>query len=392
MTPTLLADAQKHRDRIVAIRRKLHAEPELAFQETKTAALVAAELAELKSAGWTVRTGIGKTGILADLPGPKGAPVFAFRADMDALPVTEAPGEPFVSTRPGAAHVCGHDGHTAMLVGTARLMAEHRAELPVGIRLIFQPAEEKPPGGAPLMIQEGALDGVAEVYGIHVAPEVPAGMVATREGPLMAQADRFDMTITGRGGHGATPHLVLDPVPVAAEIVLALQTLRARRVAPTDPVVITVGRIAGGETFNQVPDSVVLTGTVRTLAKETSRVLPELIQKAARGIAEAHGCRFDCVYQKGYPPLVNHASGVARVKAAVAEVAGAERFMTCEPTMYGEDFAHYLEERPGAFLFLGMRHGDAPIEACHSPRFRMDESVLPLGPALCLAIALGAGK
>mgnify|MGYP001594546583 CR=1 FL=1 len=242
------------------------------------------------------------------------------------------------------------------------------------------------------MIREGALDGVDEVYGIHVAPETPAGFVSAREGPLMAQADRFDIVVTGRGGHGATPHLVLDPVPVAAEIVLALQTLRARRVAPTDPVVVTVGRISGGETFNQVPDSVTLIGTVRTLAKATSQDFPELLQKVARGIAEAHGCRFSCDYQKGYPPLVNHASGVVRVKAAVEATLGAGRFLTCEPTMYGEDFAHYMEERPGAFFFLGMRKGEETIEACHSPRFRLNEEVLPLGPALFLSLTLGFGK
>ncbi len=390
MTSSLLDAARKHHPRITELRRRIHAEPELAFEEHQTAALVAEELKAI--GGWAIRTGIAKTGILADLPGPKGSKILAFRADMDALPVTEAPGESFVSTRPGAAHVCGHDAHTAMLLGTARLLAERKAELPVGIRLIFQPAEEKPPGGAPLMIREGALDGVAEVYGAHVAPETPVGMVATREGPLMAQADRFDMTITGRGGHGATPHLVLDPVPVAAEIVLALQTLRARRVAPTDPVVITVGKISGGETFNQVPDAVTLIGTVRTLTKETSRALPELIQKTARGIAEAHGCRFSCDYQKGYPPLVNHASAVGRVKAAVEGVLGAGKFLACEPTMYGEDFSHYLEEKPGAFFFLGMRKGDEEIQACHSPRFRLDEAVLPTGPALFLALALGFPK
>ncbi len=390
MSTTVVDSARKHHERIVEIRRRIHAEPELAFEEVKTAALVAEEL---KAVGhWTVRTGIGKTGVLADLEGPKGSPRVAFRADMDALPVTEDPGESFVSKRPGAAHVCGHDAHTAMLLGAARLLAERRADLPVSIRLIFQPSEEKPPGGAPLMIREGALDGVDEVYGIHVAPEVPAGFVATREGPLMAQSDRFDMVITGRGGHGATPHLVLDPVPVAAEIVLALQTLRARRVAPTDPVVVTVGKISGGETFNQVPDSVTLIGTVRTLTKATSQDFPGLLQKVARGIAEAHGCRFSCAYQQGYPPLVNHASAVARAKAAVSAALGTDRFLTCEPTMYGEDFAHYLEEKPGAFLFLGMRKGEEEIQGCHSPRFRLNEEVLPLGPALVLALALGFGK
>ena len=374
---------------MVSLRRRIHADPELAFEEVRTSALVAAEL---KEAGWAVRAGVAKTGILADLPGPKGAPVVAFRADMDALPVTEEGGEPFSSTRKGAAHVCGHDAHTAMLVGTARFLAERKAELPVGVRLIFQPAEETPPGGAPEMIRQGALEGVSEVYGIHVAPEVPAGFVSTREGPLMAQADRFVMTVTGRGGHAATPHMVLDPIPVACEIVLALQTLRSRRVAPTDPVVVTVGKIAGGETFNQVPDSVTLTGTVRTLNPETSRAFPELLQKTARGIAEAHGCRFECEYFKGYPPLVNHASGVARVRAAAEAVLGAGKCLTNEPTMYGEDFAHYMEECPGAFLFLGMRKGDEEIRACHSPRFRLNEEVLPSGPAIFLAIALGFRK
>lgn len=382
----LLDAARRHAPRIAELRRRIHREPELAFEEARTATLAAEEL---RSLGWQVRAGVAKTGVLADMPGPKGAPVVAFRADMDALPVTEEPGEPFCSATPGAAHVCGHDAHTAMLLGTARLLMERRADLPVGVRLVFQPSEEKPPGGALGMIREGALEGVAEIYGLHVAPEVPAGCVASREGPLMAQSDRFVITVTGKGGHAATPHLVLDPVPVAAEIVLAMQTLRSRRVAPADPVVVTVGRIAGGETFNQVPDSVTLTGTVRTLSPGTSRAFPELLCRTARGIAEAHGCRLDSEYVAGYPPLVNHAGGVMRAKAAAESALGPGKYLTSEPTMYGEDFAYYLRERPGAFLFLGMRKGDEEIRPCHSPRFRLDEDVLPMGPAVCLAIALG---
>lgn len=390
MPSDLLDAARRHHDWMISIRRRIHAEPELAFEETKTSTLVSAELNAI--GGWSVRTGVGRTGVLADLPGPKGAPVFAFRADMDALPVTEEAGEPFASKRPGAAHVCGHDSHTAMLLGTAKLLAERRKDLPVGVRLLFQPAEEKPPGGAPEMIRDGALEGVAEVYGLHVSPEVPAGCVATREGPLMAQSDRFEMRVVGRGGHAATPHLVLDPVPIAAEIVLAMQTLRSRRVAPTDPVVVTVGKIAGGETFNQVPDAVTLVGTVRTLNLETSKAFPKLLVETARKIAEAHGARLECDYQVGYPPLVNHEAGAAKVRAAVEDLLGKARFHRCEPTMYGEDFAHYLHERPGAFFFLGMRAEGTPeteVRACHSPRFRLNEDVLPLGPALFTALALG---
>ncbi len=386
MPPTLLDAARRHHPRMIEIRRRIHADPELAFQEQRTSALILEELKTVE--GWAVRAVAG-TGVLADLPGPPGAPLLAFRADMDALPVTEDSGEPFASKTPGAAHVCGHDSHVAMLLGTARLLAERRKDLAHGVRLLFQPAEEMPPGGAPEMIKAGALEGVAEVYGAHVSPEVPAGCVATREGPLMAQSDRFEMRVIGRGGHAATPHLVLDPVPIAAEIVLAFQTLRARRVAPTDPVVVTVGRIAGGETFNQVPDSVALTGTVRTLSPETNRSFPKLLQETARGIAEAHGARLECEYVQGYPPLVNHVAGVARVRRTVEDLLGKGRFLVCEPTMYGEDFAYYLRERPGAFFFLGMRHGEEEIRACHSPRFRLDEEVLPLGPALFLSLALG---
>ena len=384
-----LEAAERHRDWIISIRRRIHAEPELAFEEHRTAALAAGELKRL---GFSVRTGVGRTGVVADLPGPAGAPVLAFRADMDALPVTEEPAEPFSSTRPGAAHVCGHDAHTAMLLGAARLLSERRADLPVGVRLLFQPSEEKPPGGAPEMIRDGCLDGVAEVYGIHVMPELPFGHLASRAGPLMAQSDRFEMTVRGRGGHAAMPHLTIDPIPVAAEIVLALQTLRARRAAPTDPVVVTVGKIAGGETFNQVPDAVTLIGTVRTLSRKAGEEFPRLIQQAARGIAEAHGCRLECAYARGYPLLVNPAEGVARAREAAEAALGPGRFVECEPLMGGEDFALFLQERPGAYAFLGMRRPGTPdeeVRACHSPRFRLDEDVLAMGPAYFLALALG---
>ncbi len=375
-----LAESRAIHSWVVEHRRAIHRQPELAFQEWKTGARVCATLQEL---GVPYREGVGRTGVVADLRVRDGAPTIALRADMDALPVQEETDVPFRSEVPNVAHLCGHDGHVAMLLGAARLMAQNRKSLPVNVRFLFQPSEEKPPGGAPEMIRDGALEGVSEVFGLHVAPEIPVGHVSSRAGPILAQSDRFDIVVTGQGGHGSRPQGAIDPIPAAAELVGALQTIVSRRVTPGEPCVVSVCVLRAGDTFNVIPPRAELAGTARTLVPETSEAMPKWIEEIASHVASAHGCRAEVRYERGYPPLVNHAASVERVRAAVESVLGAGRFLEHPVTMYGEDFSHYVRLRPGAFAFIGAGHPDrGPVECCHSSRFLLDEEALAYGPAV----------
>ncbi len=387
----LLAAARAVHGETVALRRAIHREPELAFEEKKTAEKILAALTPL---GLSIRKGVAGTGILADLVVDPKAPFVALRADMDALPIQEESGLDYASSTPGAAHVCGHDAHMAMLAAAARILVERKSALKKNVRFLFQPSEEKPPGGAPELIQAGVLEGVAEIYGLHVEPRAPVGVVGSRVGPMLAQSDRFDITIEGKGGHGSMPHTAVDPIPVAASLISALQTIPSRRASPVDPIVLSVCRVRAGDTFNAIPARAELAGTVRTMRPETAQKVPTWLRQMSEMIASASGTSARVVYQAGYPPLVNHASGVARIRAACEALGAGDaspllRFVECDPTMYGEDFAYYLQKVPGAFAFLGVGNPAAGItEPCHSPRFQLDEQALALGPAVLAQIAL----
>lgn len=376
----------KLKDRLVTIRRQIHRYPELGGQEFKTAALVEKTL---RAAGIPTRR-IAGTGVVGVIRGTKpgaGARTIALRADMDALPIREATGKPYASTRPGIMHACGHDGNTTMLLGGAMLLAERRDRLAGTVKLLFQPNEESS-GGAKNMIEAGALrdPAVDAVVGMHVSPWLPTGILGLKSGEMMAAVDRFTVDIIGNGGHGAYPHLGVDAIAVAAHVVTALQTLVAREIDPVDPVVITVGKITGGEEFNILCGRVTLLGTVRTLNETVRRRVRRKMEQKIRQVTRA----FDASYTFGYEnlgaPLVNDARMLELCRGAGEAVLGAKSVRTLEkPSMGGEDFAEYLQEAPGCFLYLGAARGAA--YPWHHEKFDFDEDVLPAGARLFAEIA-----
>lgn len=391
MDDTLHHDAQCLEPSLRAWRRDFHRYPELAFQEHRTSAFVAARLRAL---GLEVRTGVGRTGVVGLIRSPSGdGPAVLLRADMDALPTLEASDAEYRSTVPGVMHACGHDGHTAMLLGAATLLASRRAALPHPVVLCFQPAEEIA-GGALAMIEDGVLDmhPVGWAFGIHLWSELPAGGVHTRSGLLMASADLFTACITGRGGHGAQPHLAADPVVAAAQAVVALQAIVSRAVDPLETAVVSIGRFEAGSAPNSIPDTATLAGTTRAFSAPVRELLLARLRAVLEGCAAMHGCRAELDVQRGTPPLVNDPAAVAMLRREAAHVVGEGNVREMTPMTGGEDFAYFLERVPGAFAFLGARHEERGImhPHHHSPRFDIDESVLPAGAELLARLALAA--
>jgi amidohydrolase len=374
---------------LIEFRRDLHRHPEVAWQEKRTTEFVAGLCQQW---GLEVRRLAGRTGLMATLnPGAPG-PALALRADMDALPIAEENDVPYASTIPGKAHLCGHDAHTAMLLGAAKILSGLKEQLPFPLRFLFQPAEENLPGGARAFVEAGFLDGVSEIFGLHVTPQVATGLLGVRTGPAMASMDRFEVRLEGRGGHGAMPHLARDPICAAAELILALQTIVSRRVDPLEPAVVSVCQIQAGSAFNAIPQECVLAGTARSLSAGVHERLPQWIAELAAGVAQAHGVSAKTQYERGTPVLVNPASAVEKVTKAFRKLGGRE----CEipATMGGEDFAYYLEKVPGCFAFLGAGNGTPRTAAClHHPKFDIDEKALAWGTALYVELALErAGK
>lgn len=382
----LLAEARSLQDWLSGLRRTLHMMPELSLREYKTSAHLADELGRLglkPSKLWG-------EGLVADIDAPKGAGRIALRADMDALPIQELNEIPFRSRHDGVAHMCGHDTHMAILLGTAKMLAGKRERLRHSVRLIFQPAEETPPGGARGLIQNGALEGVDEVYALHNQPALEVGKVSTCAGPLTAAADTISMRLTGRGGHASRPHESLDPIPAACALVGQLQTLVARRVSPAQQAVVSITRIQSGTTHNIIPDHADLLGTVRTFDAPVRDLLEREIGAMVAGVAAAHGLEHEYRFERGYDSIVNHESGVRRVAEAAGSVVGAENVNTKqEPATWGEDFSYFLQQRPGAFFLLGSGNRREGIcEPLHSARFNVDERCLPLGVAILATLAL----
>lgn len=382
----LLAAADRLADSLVAFRRDLHAEPELSLDERETSRKVAEQLTGL---GLEVRTGVGGYGVTAELHGRGPGPVIALRADMDALPVTEETGLPFASRRPGVMHACGHDGHTAMLLGAARLLAERRERLNGSVRFLFQAAEEIN-AGAKAMIADGVLDGVSEIYGLHNLPTLAAGRIATRAGALMGSVDRIEIDIEGKGGHGAIPDQCIDPIVAASAVVLSLQTAVSRELSPFAPAVVTIGSLQAGEANNVIPHRARLTGTVRTFAPDVQRGMPERLERLVTRIAEGYRCRAELRYIPQTPVLVNHDDCLARAERAMDRLLGRERRVQAEPTMAGEDFSVYLQQVPGCFFWLGSgpETGAEQAYGLHHPRYTLNEACLPVGAAALAAIAL----
>ena len=373
---------------LVRWRRDLHRHPELAFEERRTSAFVATALERL---GVEVRRGIARTGVLGVLRAPaRGASAVLLRADMDALPVDEEPGREYGSTVPGKMHACGHDGHTAMLVGAATLLAARRLALTRDVVFCFQPAEEGG-GGAREMIEAGALAAVetGEAYALHLWSLFPSGTLHVRPGPIMAAQDEFTARIVGKGGHGALPHRAVDPVVAAAQAVVALQAVVSRSVDPVRPAVVTVGVLHAGTAPNVIPGDARLEGTLRSFHPEVRSLLRDRVRETIEGAARAHGCSVEFELRPGYPAVVNHPAAVERVRRAGAEVFGAGAVVETDPMAAAEDFAYFLERLPGALVFVGAGSEARGITAPHhSPAFDFDESVLPRGSELLARIAL----
>lgn len=371
--------------RTIATRRDLHRIPETAFNEHKTSVFVAERL---RSLGLEVRTGIAGTGIVGLLRGGNPGPTVMLRADMDALPMTEATGLPFASTHEGVMHACGHDGHMAMALGAAAVLAPLREQLSGFVKFVFQPAEEGP-GGAKPMIEEGVLrdPDVDVCVGCHLWPGMPEGYLGVKSGPIMAAMDRFDLTIVGQGGHGAMPHLCVDALEVGTQVVSALQRLVSRKMDPLSPSVVTVGSFHSGSTFNVIPSKAELSGTTRTFDRDIWVSWPERMETVIRGVCEAMGAGYDFRYTQGYPPTINDKRVAEEVRECAVAAVGENQVVAPASTMGGEDMSFYLEQIPGCFFFVGIgREGAEPL---HNPGFDFDERALDTGIEVLCRIVLG---
>ena len=378
------------RDLVVGWRRHLHRNPELSFHEERTARFVADTLADAFAGvdGCEI-THPTATSVVARVVGPHPGPVLAMRADIDALPIHEANTHDFVSGTPGTMHACGHDGHTAMLLGAARVIAARRDALHGEVRFIFQHAEELPPGGAEELVNAGVLDGVDMVIGAHLWLQLPVGKVGVKNGPLMAANDTFRISILGAGGHGAIPQQTIDSIVIAAQVVTNLQHVVSRNVDPLEPAVITIGRIAGGTTSNVIPGSVELEGTMRMLTPELRVRIPELMERVVAGITSAHGARYTFEIDPGYRPVVNDSGAAELVRRAVIASVGADALVEATPTMAAEDFSAYQQRAPGAFFFVGARNEERGIvHPHHHSCFDLDERALDVGTRVFVQAAM----
>lgn len=376
---------QETMGRVIEWRRYLHRHPELSYHEKETSAFVAKRLEEM---GWKVRTGVGGYGVVADMDGASPGARVALRADMDALPIQDAKSVDYASTVPGVMHACGHDGHTSALLGTAELLAQTKGEWSGSIRLLFQPAEEIPPGGAEAMIKDGALEGVDEIYGIHLWSQFPVGTVQTVSGPIMAASDEFHVTIRGKGGHGGLPHQAIDALTIGSHFVVNVQSIVSRNADPIEPSVISVGSMHAGSTFNVIAEECTMQGTVRSMSSDTRMLLKRRIEEVLESTCRMYGAEYDLNYIMGYPPVVNHAPQTERVQRVASELFGDEAVVTCRPMMAGEDFSYYLENVPGCFLFVGA--GTDQIRAPHHhPMFDIDERSLEMSVRMLYSLAVG---
>jgi amidohydrolase len=372
---------EKEFELLVATRRDLHQHPEIGFEETRTAGIVAGRLARL---GLSPRTGVGRTGITAD-PGESGARIL-LRADMDALPLTEATGAPYESRVPGKMHACGHDGHVAIGLALAERLS--RAPCASRFRFLFQPAEEGA-GGAEACLADGILEGVIAAFGLHLWNQLPVGRIGVNRGALLAAVDEFAIEVEGRGGHGASPHETADPIVAAARIIEALQSIVSREISPLDSAVVTIASVHGGTAFNIIPSSVRLTGTARSFTQEAGRALPEKVARVVRGTAEAAGVAARLDYRRVNRATVNDRAMAELFIETAREIFGGENVETETRTLGGEDMSVFLSRVPGCFFFVGSAPA-GPHRPHHSPDFDIDERSLALATLLFEAVALKA--
>lgn len=383
----LAHEAEANLPWIVERRHHLHRHPELSFQEVETAQFLRRELAAMGlEPGPPIREGVH--GFCVDIDSPAGAtaPRILLRADFDALPIQEENDVAFRSTRAGIGHMCGHDCHTAMLLGAARLLVARREQLPVGVRLVFQHAEEVAPGGALDFVRGGALEGVAGCFALHVSPRVPKGKFGLRVGESMAAVGTLQCRIIGKGGHGAAPHETIDPMPAAAAAILALQQIASRRVPPIEACVVSVTTIRGGTAFNQIPDTVEFGGTFRTYNVDRIDEIERWIGDIVRDTARAWGCTAEAEMSHSYPPVVNDANAIAAMERAATELFGGQATTEIPMGMGGEDFAYFALERPSGFGFLGVAEEGQPFYSLHHCRFLPQDDILWRGAALLAAM------
>lgn len=366
---------------LTAFRRDLHAHPELGFEEERTSDLVARILEE---AGLRVHRGLGKTGVVGTLQVGNGTRAIGLRADMDALAMPELADRPYKSTVAGKMHACGHDGHTAMLLGAAKYLSETR-NFAGNVAVIFQPAEEGG-GGGNEMVKDGMMErfAIEEVYGMHNMPGMPVGHFGSRAGPIMASTDEFNITVKGRGGHAAQPHKTIDPIAIGAQIVNALQTIASRTVDPLASIVVSVTKFNAGFAHNVIPEQAVLAGTVRALTPEVRDTGEARIRQIAENIAGAYGATVDVWYGRNYPVTVNHAAEAGHALAVAATIAGEGNVNAAlDPMMGGEDFSYMLLARPGAFVFIG--NGDTA--GLHHPAYDFNDEAIPHGISYWVKLA-----
>lgn len=385
-TNSIQAIIDSVKDEVITYRRYLHQNPELSFEEEKTSQYI---YDQLQSFGNIELTRPTKTSVVGRIIGAAPGKVVAIRADMDALPIQEENDVEYASTNPGVMHACGHDGHTAMLLGAAKVLSSLKDQLHGEIRLLFQHAEELFPGGAEEMVQAGVMDGVDTVIGAHLWSPLEIGKIGIVYGPMMASPDTFYLTVNGKGGHAALPHQTVDSIAVASQVVTNLQHIVSRNTDPLDNLVLSVTKFIGGTTHNVIPGSVEICGTVRSFDPDLRKEVPKLMERVIKGITEAHGAAYEFNYEFGYRPVINDARVTEVLEATVAEVYGEEAIDKMKPNMGGEDFSAFQQVTEGSFFYIGAgnpeKNADFPH---HHARFEIDEDSLEKGVNLFVYSAI----
>lgn len=382
----LLNEVKQLHEQIIEWRRHFHQNAELSFEEYKTSDFIEEKL---KSFGNIEISRPTKTGVIGKIYGKKEGPVIALRADIDALPMTETNDLPFVSVNKGAMHSCGHDGHAAMLLGIAKLFSEKTEQLKGTLVCIFQHAEEVPPGGAIEMVRAGVMEGVDEIYGIHLSSNYPTGKFGVVSGPLTSATDRFDIKVIGKGGHSSLPEQCVDPIVAAAQIVTGLQNIVARRISAYDTAVLSVCQIHGGDAYNIIPGEVTITGSVRTFSKELRNNMPVMIKGISDGIAASMGAKCEVSYERGYDSVINDEALTDTAREVIADWFGQEAVLEIQPVMPGEDFSAFTEAAgcPGVFIEIGTRNEEkGTTRPHHNTTYLMDEDGLYYGTAFFAAM------
>ncbi|QNR20113.1 amidohydrolase [Exiguobacterium sp. Helios] len=368
---------------MVERRRYLHQHPELSFHEVDTPQFIADRLTEL---GIEVRTGVGGRGVVGTIRGGKPGKTVALRADFDALPIQDEKTVDYRSIVPGVMHACGHDGHTATLLAVAEILVRQKEQLAGNVVLIHQHAEEVVPGGARDMVADGCLDGVDVIFGTHLWSTTKLGTIGYRIGPVMAAADKFELTLFGRGGHGAKPHETIDAVVLGATVVKELQSIVSRRLDPLQQAVLTIGTLHAGNTFNVIADSAELTGTIRTFDPEVAEQIVHEMERTIKGVCDAAGATYSFTYERGYPAVVNHPQETNLLRTVASDIMGADHVFEIAPTMGGEDFAYYLQQVPGTFFFTGA--GDETFYPHHHPKFDFEEQAMQHAARILIEVTL----